>query len=372
MSITTEKEAWEAVRKDGWSLHHVPEELKTYKLCLAAIKQQGLVLRKVPKALRTPELCLAAVKEYGLAFRYVPKALKTPELCLIAVKDEGTELRHVPEALKTPKLCLAAVKHDPWGCALNHVPEALKTYELCLAAVKQNEEAIICVPKGLMAKIKAATQPGRGKACLAPLAVPTKTAKGKFTDPRDGKVYKTVKIGKQVWFAENLNFDCKGSKCYDSYDNDPENAEESEYGRLYDWKTAKKACPPGWHLPSKEEWDELVDFAGGEKRAGKKLKAKSGWNGYQGYSGNGTDKYCFSALPGGSGDSDGNFYDAGDSGSWWSASEDEHNSSDAYYCGIHYEYENAYGCYLKKNDLFSVRCVQDKVLPKGIRRGKKK
>jgi hypothetical protein len=98
------------------------------------------------------------------------------------------------------------------------------------------------------------------------------TEKGSFTDTRDGKVYKTVKIGNQIWMAENLNYEAEGSKCYD---NNPANGQK--YGRLYDWETAKKACPPGWHLPSDAEWQELVDFAGGKEIAGKKLKAVSWW-----------------------------------------------------------------------------------------------
>jgi len=191
------------------------------------------------------------------------------------------------------------------------------------------------------------------------LPVPTKTVKGTFTDPRDGKVYKTVKIGKQVWFAENLNFDCEGSKCYSP----PKNAEK--YGRLYDWETAKKACPSGWHLPSNEEWDGLVDFAGGEKIAGKKLKAESGWN----ENGNGTDDYGFSALPGGYGFS-GCFGNIGSYSYWWSANED--NSGYAYFWYMHYQDGKVGRHNNNKSYLHSVRCVQDKVLPKGISRGKKK
>jgi len=64
-------------------------------------------------------------------------------------------------------------------------------------------------------------------------------------------------------------------------------------------------------LPSDKEWQMLVDFVGAD--AGKKLKAKEGWD----KNGNGTDEYGFSALPGGRGNSDGNFYYVGDYGYWW-------------------------------------------------------
>ncbi|MDR1830528.1 MAG: fibrobacter succinogenes major paralogous domain-containing protein [Candidatus Fibromonas sp.] len=167
-----------------------------------------------------------------------------------------------------------------------------------------------------------------------------------FTDPRDGKVYRIVKIGDQVWMAENLNFDCPGSKCYD---NDPKNAEQ--YGRLYDWETANKVCPPGWHLPDYDEWQTLVDFAGGNEVAGKKLKAKKGWN----KNGNGTDKFGFSALPGGY--SDGSFDYVGDYGYWWSASECD--SDNAYYRMMDYYFYFSYGGNFSKYDLCSVRCIQD-------------
>jgi len=77
---------------------------------------------------------------------------------------------------------------------------------------------------------------------------------GTFTDKRDGKTYKTVKMpdGK-IWMAENLNYETEsGSWCYD---NDPSNA--VKYGRLYDWNTAKTVCPRGWRLPSRSDWHRL-------------------------------------------------------------------------------------------------------------------
>jgi len=90
--------------------------------------------------------------------------------------------------------------------------------------------------------------------------------------------------------------------------------------------------------------------------AGRYLKATSGWNSYNGQSGNGTDTYAFSALPGGE-YSDGYFLGVGNYGSWWSAS--EYTSSYAYYRYLNYNIEGAYWRYNSKNSLLSVRCVQD-------------
>jgi len=169
-----------------------------------------------------------------------------------------------------------------------------------------------------------------------------------FKDSRDGKTYKTVKIGSQTWFAENLNFAAEGSKCYE------DNAGNCEkYGRLYNWATALKACPAGFHLPSDDEWTALVNYVGGKEKAGTKLKSKAGWDGNV----NGTNDFGWSALPGGHGRSDGSFDMAGSFSYWWSATEDD--ATYAWYRSMFYREDNVDKRYDPKIRLFSVRCVQD-------------
>jgi uncharacterized protein (TIGR02145 family) len=176
--------------------------------------------------------------------------------------------------------------------------------------------------------------------------------KDSFTDSRDGKGYKTVKFDNQTWLAENLNFNADGSKCYDNQDGNCQ-----KYGRLYNWSTAKKACPSGWHLPSGAEWQTLVDFAGGDEVAGNVLKASKGWDDNKGESGNGVDVFGFSALPGGCGRSDGGFFGVGYSGYWWSAA--EYDAANAWARGMVYDRADVRRYDGGKTRLCSVRCVQD-------------
>jgi uncharacterized protein (TIGR02145 family) len=177
---------------------------------------------------------------------------------------------------------------------------------------------------------------------------PPSVTKGKFTDSRDGKSYETVKIGSQTWMAENLNYNAPGSKCYDNSESNC-----TTYGRLYDWETAKTACPDGWHLPSDAEWTTLENSVGGSSVAGTKLKAKSGWN----HNSNGEDTYGFSALPGGYGRFNGDFLLIGDVGLWWSSTVD--HASFAYYRNVVYVIADVYKLGNDKSHLYSVRCLQD-------------
>jgi len=121
---------------------------------------------------------------------------------------------------------------------------------------------------------------------------------GSFTDERDGKTYKTVIIGKQEWFAENLSFNAEGSKVYD------DNAEnEKKFGRLYDYETALKAIPEGWKMPDRKDMKTLVDFVAATFNTTKYqvaplLKSKNDWN-KDGFS-EGLDAVGFNALAAGS------------------------------------------------------------------------
>ena len=170
-----------------------------------------------------------------------------------------------------------------------------------------------------------------------------------FTDSRDGQTYRTVKIGNQIWMAENLNYKTEeGSWCYVDREKNCE-----KYGRLYTWEAAKKACPAGWHLPTEEEFSELYQFVGGTRVAAKKLKSKSGWE----YNGNGLDDYGFSVLPAGSRPYFGSFDGEGKVAYFWSASEDYSNY--AWYESFGFGYENVFRNSLNKVSWHSVRCLKD-------------
>ena len=85
-----------------------------------------------------------------------------------------------------------------------------------------------------------------------------------FIDDRDGQIYKTVTIGTQTWFAENLNYDTEDetSSCYRD-----EASNCYSYGMLYEGHIAQTVCPQGWHLSSVEEWEILFDYLGGTEVA---------------------------------------------------------------------------------------------------------
>ncbi|SMG15577.1 fibrobacter succinogenes major paralogous domain-containing protein [Fibrobacter sp. UWB13] len=209
---------------------------------------------------------------------------------------------------------------------------------------------------------------------------------GTLTDSRDGLTYKTVKIGNQVWMAENLNYAdstktpslLKRSWCYNNVA-----ANCDVVGRLYTWAAAidsvalydagkgidcgfgktctlpakvQGICPSGWHLPTKAEWETLFTEVGGELTAGKILKSQTGWN-YDGRNGNGTDGVGFSALPAGGRGGDGGFVGDGYNTVFLSAKIYGSNACSGLYLDGKYEgagLDN--GC---MDYAFSVRCLKD-------------
>ena len=199
---------------------------------------------------------------------------------------------------------------------------------------------------------------------------------GTLTDSRDGQTYKTVKIGDQVWMAENLNFVTDNSWCYND-----ESDNCAKYGRLYTWAAAvgrdedecgfehtcglgsgdiRGACPQGWHLPSQSEWEALIVAVDGSiteytssNTAGTKLKSVTGWSS----SGNGTNAFGFSAVPAGYRYYNGDYLSEGNDAFFWSSA--EYDSNYAYgmnlYCNLDYAF------LFSDNKIlgFSVRCLKD-------------
>jgi len=200
---------------------------------------------------------------------------------------------------------------------------------------------------------------------------------GTMTDSRDGQVYKIVTIGKQVWMAQNLNYETGASYCYK---NQSDNC--NKYGRLYTWADAmdsagtwssngaecgyaktcspiypvRGVCPKDWHLPTYNEWQSLFSAVGGRSGAGLMLKSVSGWvNG-----GNGTDEFSFTVLPAGNGQTYGSGINEGTYARFWIPTEkkgDERLNADYVYFAS--SSDNAISASLPKSYAFSIRCVKD-------------
>ena len=212
-----------------------------------------------------------------------------------------------------------------------------------------------------------------------------------LTDLRDGQVYRTTTIDissesySEVWMAENLNYRYPGRTTrLDSssfcYDDDP--AYCDTYGRLYLWSaamdsagiikgntangcghysecmhsgTVRGVCPKGWHIPSYDEWDELITAVGGSSVAGKMLKSETGWQSFSVIEN--ADAFGFSALPGGYRYYNGDYYYEGNFANFWSST--EATSSYARRMNLYYFDDNAGLDDNSTDDAFSVRCLKD-------------
>lgn len=204
---------------------------------------------------------------------------------------------------------------------------------------------------------------------------------GSFTDSRDGQIYEWVRIGDQVWMAENLNYDQSSYGNDWCYDNNSSNCDT--YGRLYDWAAVMQGasssssnpsgvqgvCPDGWHVPSDEEWKELEmklgmsqSEADGTGDRGTNEGSKLAGNAYLWNDGdleNNSEfgSSGFTALPGGDRYYYGDFYSIGYYGFWWSSK--EYSSMNAWRRKLYYYYSNVHRHHNAKEYGFSVRCVRD-------------
>jgi uncharacterized protein (TIGR02145 family) len=123
----------------------------------------------------------------------------------------------------------------------------------------------------------------------------------RFNDPRDGNVYKTITVQGVTWMTENLRYKAPKGAYY--FDNDPKNI--PIYGVLYEWKTATKVCPDGWHLPSGAEFQTLVNYN----------EQKDAWRNKI------SDMSSFSIQLAGMQDYEGTFSEMDESGYYWTSTE---------------------------------------------------
>ncbi len=210
---------------------------------------------------------------------------------------------------------------------------------------------------------------------------------GNFIDTRDSNSYQWVKIGSQVWMAENLNY--KGSDINYvtsniEWKNDSSNTSwcyyqnKEKYGRiygvLYQWNAAKKACPNGWHLPTKVEWIQLRDYLKengysydniiGHEGIAKSLATHPPWKRSYNMGAIGDSNYPeynnisgFSALPSGMRRPNGFFTGLGEFFGCWSANIVHYYS--IYGCSLHNVNNQMSAFEVSKNYGFSIRCIKD-------------
>ncbi|MCF8381712.1 MAG: hypothetical protein K9H49_19210 [Bacteroidales bacterium] len=171
--------------------------------------------------------------------------------------------------------------------------------------------------------------------------------KSSFIDPRDGKEYKTIQIGKQIWMGENLSYNISGSYTY----NDKEVLEEV-YGRLYEWQPAVESCPKGWHLPDLEEWNTMINMMSGLIVSGSAQEIKNDEN-------KTSLVHCteFNSIPSGSRDPLGNYINLEEFAYYWTSTEgDSMTAVRKIISGGGLSIGGGYG---NKTSAYSVRCVKD-------------
>ncbi|MCF6240341.1 MAG: hypothetical protein L3J74_03225 [Bacteroidales bacterium] len=172
-----------------------------------------------------------------------------------------------------------------------------------------------------------------------------------FVDMRDNRTYQIVKIGEQIWMAENLDYKTdKYSYCYGR-----KSTNCDKYGRLYRWEAAKNACPEGWHLPTDEEWIALEKALGMPEADVSKSNTWRGTN--QGVQLMKDTSIGFNAVLGGYFNPPSNYFLGGMQAFYWTATE---KGGLAWYRQLYKDSKQVFRNIRAKSWGMSVRCVKDK------------
>jgi len=197
-----------------------------------------------------------------------------------------------------------------------------------------------------------------------------------FVEDIDGNIYKTITIRNQVWMAENLKVTSYNNGTKIPLINDeniwadtligayylPIEYEEyfvDRYGLLYNHYAVScenGLCPEGWHVPNSDEWKILIEYLGGEKKAGAKMKnLETGlWiNNVI----NSNTLNLFNALPSGGKGRYGEIGGIGSYATWWSSTSYDENY--AWHWGLHPDKTDIRYNPGHKNSGFSIRCIKD-------------
>ena len=187
---------------------------------------------------------------------------------------------------------------------------------------------------------------------------------GELLDKRDNKVYRTLVISNHVWTAQNMNYEIVSeegkSKNNWCYNDDPEYCKK--FGRHYNWEAAQKACPEGWHLPTADEWLELIEdhtceitqernFPKQYHCAGTSLKTVDGWE--DGLTN--TNEYGFSVMAAGFKVPKG-FGGEGVMGEFWTSTDETETYAAFVEFGRVQDYAEI--ALIDKSNGLSVRCVK--------------
>jgi uncharacterized protein (TIGR02145 family) len=199
------------------------------------------------------------------------------------------------------------------------------------------------------------------------LEINADSTRGTFLDTRDNIIYKWVKIGDQVWMAENLKTTHFGNgdsitKVSDDnqwgiYLNEYSNA--ITYGFLYNWfavADSRKICPTGFHIPDFTEWQKVIDFLGGKNRAGGKMK-DTGLTNWTSPNAMATNESGFTAIPGGFRNEFGRYVLINNFALFWSGPEP--NKSKVWQWDLYYNLGYILKYKASKLEGCSVRCVKN-------------